>query len=282
MLFCKQMENRTVAVLGCGWFGLPLAKTLVQLGYTVKGSTTSKAKLMELEALRIEPYQINLNDSDELPNDFFDVDVLFVNVPPRAKSEDASQYPQKLRAVAKAAEGKVKHLVFISSIGVFEEGNFHVDENSIPQPDTEAGNTLLAAEKIFSDNRQFTSTIIRFAGLIGPNRNLARFFAGRSNVPNGKAPINLIASEDCIGICLQLLNKKAFGEIYHAVCPHHPTRVDFYTALAKNTGYETPEFVCEKGTWKQVDSFNVPRILNYKFAVSNWFDWIAQQNINSL
>ncbi|MCJ0742086.1 NAD(P)H-binding protein [Pedobacter montanisoli] len=276
------MENRTVGILGCGWFGLPFAKTLVKSGYEVKGSTTRTAKLKELEESGIRPYQINLNDTGELPPDFFDVDVLFISVPPRAKSEDVSQYPKKMSAVVKAAEGKVKHLVFISSVGIFEDGNSQVDENSIPQPDTDAGRALLAAEAVFNSNTKFETTIIRFAGLIGPGRNLAKFFAGRNHIPNGEAPINLIVLEDCIGICLQLLAKNAFGRIYHAVCPHHPTRADFYTALAKNTGYETPEFVCEKGTWKQIDSFNVPRILNYEFMVSNWFSWIAEQDINSL
>ena len=34
-----------VSILGCGWLGLPLAKALIGEGYTVKGSTTTPAKL---------------------------------------------------------------------------------------------------------------------------------------------------------------------------------------------------------------------------------------------
>jgi len=274
MLFCKQMENKTIGILGCGWFGLPFAKTLLQEGYRVKGSTTSETKLTELEASGIESYQINLNDIDELPADFFNVEVLFVNVPPRAKTEDVSQYPQKLNAVIKAAEGKVKHLVFISSTGVFEDGNFQVDEHSTPQPDTEAGKALLAAESVFVNNSQFTTTIIRFAGLIGPERNLAKFFAGRKEVPNGKAPVNLIALEDCIGVCQQLLNKAAFGGVYHAVMPQHPTRNEFYTQLCNASGMGKPIFKDELLTWKEVNSINVANRLAYTFKVSDWFEWM--------
>lgn len=279
MLFCKQMENTTVGILGCGWFGLPFAKTLVQLGHRVKGSTTSMAKLQTLEELGIAPYQINLNNADELPVDFFKVDVLFVNVPPRAKSEEVSAYPQKLRAIAKAAEGKVKQVVFISSTGVFEDGNFEVDENIPPQPDTEAGKALLAAEGVFSQNNQFLTTIIRFAGLIGSGRNLAKFFAGRNEVPNGNAPVNLIALEDCIGICSQLLNKRAFGGIYHAVTPQHPTRNEFYTELCRTSGMEKPIFKEELLAWKKIHSVNVVHRLGYTFEVKDWFGWMKTASL---
>lgn len=274
MLFCKQMENKTVGILGCGWFGLPFAKTLVQLGYKVKGSTTSAEKLKDLAALGIEPYQINLNDNGELPAEFFKADALFVNVPPRAKSEAVSTYPDKLRAVVKAAEGKVKQVVFISSTGVFEDGNFEVDENSKPQPDTDAGRALLAAEELCSKNEQFTTTIIRFAGLIGPGRNLAKFFTGRNGVPNGKAPVNLIALQDCIGICLRLLNTEAFGGIYHAVMPQHHSRNEFYTELCKASGMEKPIFKDELLAWKEVNSVNVANRLSYTFEVKDWLEWM--------
>jgi len=279
MLFCKQMENTTVGILGCGWFGLPFAKTLLQIGYNVKGSTTSADKLQVLEKLGIEPYQINLNDTGELPADFFKVDVLFVNVPPRAKSEEVSTYPEKLRAIAKAAEGKVRQIVFISSTGVFEDGNFEVDENTTPQPDTEAGKALLAAEDMFSQNNSFVTTIIRFAGLIGPGRNLAKFFAGRNEVPNGKAPVNLIALEDCIGICLQLLNAQAFGGIYHAVMPQHPTRREFYTELCKASGMEKPIFKEELLAWKEINSVNIANRLAYSFEVKDWFEWMKTASL---
>ena len=279
MLFCKQMENTTVGILGCGWFGLPFAEALVQTGYKVKGSTTNADKLKVLEELGIEPYQINLNDVDELPAEFFKVDVLFVNVPPRAKSEDSSAYPEKLKAVVQAAEGKVKQVVFISSTGVFEDGNFRLNENTPPQPDTAAGKALLTAEEVFSKGNLFGTTIIRFAGLIGPGRNLAKFFAGRNEVSNGKAPVNLIALQDCIGICLALLNTQAFGGIYHAVMPQHPTRNEFYTALCAASGMAKPMFKEELLAWKEINSINVADRLGYTFEVSDWFAWMKTASL---
>lgn len=267
------MEIKTVSILGCGWFGLPFAKELVAKGFAVKGSTTSVDKLAKLRAEGIEPYQINLNENTNLPSDFFDADVLFVNVPPRAKTENSASYPDKLKRIANAATN-VKQVVFISSTGVFEDGNFEVDENSVPKPESDAGKSLLEAENLWEAYPQFTTTIIRFAGLIGPGRNLAKFFASRADIPNGKAPINLITLDDCIGLCLRLLEIQNFGGIYHGVSPHHPTREAYYTTLCEASGMEKPVFKDELLEWKQINSINVSK-LDYNFKVQNWFEWMG-------
>lgn len=276
MLLCKPMEIKTISLLGCGWFGMPFAKILVKKGYAVKGATTSKDKLELLAAQGIEPYQINLNETADLPKDFFNTDVIFVCVPPRAKTNDAQHYAEKLKRVATAAQERVKQVVFISSTGifesVFEDGDFEVDENTPPNPNNDAGKALLAAENLWQNYPQFTTTIIRFAGLIGPDRNLAKFFAGRADIPNGKAPINLIALQDGIGLCLRLLETQKFGGIYHGVSPHHPTRKEFYTHLCEISAMEKPVFKDELLEWKQINSINVPK-LGYLFEVTNWFEY---------
>lgn len=268
------MEIKTVSILGCGWFGLPFAKALLAQGFIVKGSTTSTEKLALLSTEGIEPYQINLNEDADLPANFFETDVLFVNVPPRAKTENAQNYAKKLTKIANAAVGKINQLVFISSTGVFEDGNFEVDESIQPKPNNDAGKALLEAENLWKDYSQFTTTIIRFAGLIGPGRNLAKFFADKTDVANGKAPVNLIALQDCIGLCLRLLETRQFGGVYHAVTPHHPTRQQFYTQLCEVSGMDKPAFKDELLEWKQINSVNATGRLSYTFEVKNWFDWM--------
>jgi len=42
--------NKQIAVLGCGWLGFPLAISLIEKGYLVKGSTTSESKLSDLKS----------------------------------------------------------------------------------------------------------------------------------------------------------------------------------------------------------------------------------------
>ncbi|SOD20190.1 NAD(P)H-binding protein [Pedobacter xixiisoli] len=273
------MDIKTISILGCGWFGLPFAKTLMEKGFKVKGSTTSADKLEQLRQEGIKPFPINLNETTDLPADFFDADLLFVNVPPRAKTESAVSYPDKLKSIADAAKGQVKQVIFISSTGVFEDGNFEVDENSQPNPESASGKALLDAENLWKAYPQFTTTIIRFAGLIGPNRNLSKFFAGKVDIPNGEAPINLITLQDGIELCLRLLETQQFGVVYHGVSPHHPTREAFYTELCRVSGMAKPVFKDELLDWKQINSVNVSEKLNYKFEVQNWFDWMKNSPI---
>ncbi len=274
------MEIKTISILGCGWFGLAFAKTLVANNCLVKGSTTSKAKLGELQRLGIEAYQLNLNEEVDLPVDFFKTDVLFIAVPPRAKTDDASTYPAKLKSVADAAVNvNVKQIVLISSTGIFEDGNFVVNETNIPNPATASAKALQEAENLFKSYTQFTTTVIRFGGLLGPGRNLARFFAQKSNIANGNAPINLIEQQDCIGLCLHLLKSQKFGEIYHGVAPHHPKKNDFYTRLCEVSGMEPPHFKDELLEWKQIESVKVPQILGYDFIIKDWFKWMDEKPI---
>lgn len=275
--------KQIISVLGCGWFGLPLARKLVESGFEVKGSVTQKSKLDLLSSYGIDAHQINLNDNTFSGSSFFKCDVLIICIPGSVKSADDNDYYYAVqKSLIYACKAKVKHVILISSIGVYTDVNTIVDERSLIKANDHKSKILLNTEELLNHQKDFTATIVRFGGLIGAQRNLAKYFAGKRQVPQGLAPINLIALQDCIGITLQIIEQKAFGYTYNAVCPHHPTRADFYTALAKNTGYEIPEFVCKKGTWKQVDSFNVPHILNYKFIVNNWFNWIAEQSINSL
>lgn len=274
------MEIKTISILGCGWFGLAFAKTLVVNNYLVKGSTTSKAKLGALQGLGIEAYHLNLNEEADLPADFFKTDVLFIAVPPRAKTEDASAYPTKLKRVADASVNSgLKQIVLISSTGIFEEGNFVVDERNIPNPASASAKALQQAEELFKSYSQFATTVIRFGGLLGPGRNLARFFAQKSNIANGNAPVNLIELQDCIGLCVHLLQSQKFGETYHGVTPHHPTKNDFYTRLCEVSGMEPAHFKYELLEWKQVESVNVPEILGYDFIIKDWFKWMNEKPV---
>jgi len=126
---------------------------------------------------------------------------------------------------------------------------------------------LLEAESMLKRETGFTTTVIRFGGLIGPRRDPGRFFAGKTGIPNGDAPVNLIHLTDCLGLSCALIEKQAFGNIYNAVAPQHPSRAEFYTRAAKHSGLETPQFIAEKKSWKVIESVNVPTLLQYVYQV---------------
>jgi len=261
-------EIQKIAILGCGWFGLAFARKLIQLSYQVKGSTTTAEKLSKLSEEGIQPFLINFTaDQVTVDADFFDADVLFICIPPKRNSTELLNYPQKINSILVAAKGKSKHVVLISSTSVYADENKIVNETSEPNPDTDSGKVVLAAEILFKELFPENHTVIRFAGLIGPDRNPGRFFAGKNNIPNGLAPVNLIHQIDAVGVAVKLLEKQAFGRTYNACSPSHPAKMELYTNAAKSAGLAEPNFIAEKKDWKIVESLNVPEFLDYAFEV---------------
>jgi len=259
---------KAISILGCGWFGLALAKKLIGLNYSVKGSTTSQEKLAILQAENIQPFLVKFTAEAILADSaFFEADTLFICIPPKRNSTELLDYPKKINSILAAAKDKSKHVVLISSTSVYADENKTVNETSEAHPDTDSGRVVLAAEMLFKELFPENCTVIRFAGLIGPDRNPGRFFAGKSNVSNGLAPVNLIHQTDAVGIAVKLLEKQAFGRTYNACSPNHPAKMEFYSAAAKTTGLVAPDFIAEKKNWKIVESVNVPEFLGYKFEV---------------
>lgn len=260
----------TVSILGCGWYGLALAKSLVNKWIKVKGSTTTNEKLSSLAEHGIEPYLINLTPTTAfIDPDFFDCDILWISIPPKARAGQGEEYLLKIKRLIDLINiNNVKQVVLISSTGIYGDNNSEVTELDAPKPDSESGKILFAAEELFNQQTSFTTTIIRFGGLIGPDRDPGRFFAGKIDVPNGDAPVNLIHLTDCIGVSNAIIEKLAFGHTFNAVSPYHPTRADFYTTAALISGLEVPEFVEEKQAWKIVSSVNVEPILGYQYQAT--------------
>ena len=73
---------KSVAIVGLGWLGLPLALHLKELGWCVKGSKQSPDDAQKLHQLGIETYPFSLSDEmKRLPDHIrplFNVDALII------------------------------------------------------------------------------------------------------------------------------------------------------------------------------------------------------------
>lgn len=268
----------TISILGCGWYGLTLAKALVADGITVNGSTTTPDKIPLLQDAGIIPFIIDLSDDSAPASNFLNCDVLVIAIPPKARSGAGAEYVPKLQKVVNAINvSSVKKAILISSTGVYADLNEEVNEQTPSQPNTSAGQVLLEAEELFNKQTAFKTTIIRFGGLIGPSRDPGRFFAGKQGIPNGLAPINLIHLDDCIGITKAIIAQDVFGVVINACAPHHPAKFEFYTQAAEKSGLVLPAFLPELKEWKVVDSVVVGQELKYEYEIGNWFEWLAEK-----
>jgi nucleoside-diphosphate-sugar epimerase len=261
-----------ISILGCGWFGKALGKSLTENGHTVKGSVTTQDKFAQLLACNIKPYLVRFEPNNATyPPEFFECDVLVISIPPKFRQGEANTYPGKIQEIINAIiQNKVAKVIYISSTKVYGDNNTGVSELNEPMPDTEQGLTLLEAERIFRSQNVFKTTVIRFAGLVGPNRHPGNFFAGKKDILNGKAPVNLIHLTDCVGITTTVIEKDAFGSVLNACSPNHPAKMDFYTAATLQAGFTAPVFIDELKSWKMIESVYVAGLLNYEFKVPVW------------
>ena len=261
---------KKISILGCGWLGLPLAKSLINKGFSVKGSTTSEAKLAVLESANIQAHSIRLTENKVMGNiEAFlsESEILIIDIPPKLRGDGAENFVAKIATLVPfIAESTINHVVFISSTSVYADDNTIVTENSQPEPDTESGRQLLATEKLLQANTNFQTTVIRFGGLIGENRHPIHFLAGRKKLDNPEAPINLIHQNDCIGIIEVVIAQNTKSEVFNAVAPFHPTRKDYYTQKAIALGLPLPEFEESKpSVGKTIVSDKINTILGYIF-----------------
>ncbi|WP_020528222.1 SDR family oxidoreductase [Flexithrix dorotheae] len=236
--------SKSVSILGCGWLGLPLAKKLVSLDYSVKGSSTSAEKLNSLKASGISPFLISISE-DEVEGEikqFLESEILIINIPPKRKSPGAYVH-QIQQLIPHIAASTIKNVLFISSTSVYPDTNTLVDENCVLPPEKASGKVLLEVEKIFQSNKHFQTTVLRFAGLIGPDRNPGRFLAGREIKVHPEAVVNLIYLQDCIGLIKTLLEKNIWGEVFNGCSTLHPSKAEFYTKAAILGQFNPPDFI---------------------------------------
>ena len=270
---------KKIGVLGCGWLGLPLAIQLVAEGYYLKGSTTTLEKLITLSSHQIDPFLVHLNPAligDDIKT-FFNVDLLIINIPPKRNQSAANDYLDKMSNIASAIrESSINKIIFISSTSVYPEDKMLVSEDTAIDVNSSSAISLYQAEEIFRHLENVKTTVIRMAGLIGPNRHPGRFFAGKENIPNGLAPVNLIHLDDCIGIILTVIKKEIWGETFNGAAPSHPTKAEFYNLAANQFNQTSAKFISEEKEFKIVSSEKLIEKFNYQFKIPNLMKWLLQ------
>ncbi|MET3028335.1 SDR family oxidoreductase [Flavobacterium sp. UW10123] len=268
-----------ISVLGCGWLGFPLAKALIAKGNSVNGSTTSENKLPILKDGGISPFLVTVESESVSENivDFLaEREILIIDIPPKLRTVDPSSekkaFVEKIKNLIPFIEkSTVKKVLFVSSTSVYGDDNGLVTEETIPNPDTESGKQLVLAEKLLQENQNFETTILRFAGLIGEDRHPVKFLAGKENLENPDAPVNLIHQNDCIDIIEAIINQSKWNEVFNAVAPYHPTREEYYIQKALEMNLTSPKFNSKKSNiQKVISSEKIENHLSYKFALESY------------
>lgn len=261
---------KQISILGCGWLGLPLAKSLIGNGFSVKGSTTSLEKISVIENSGIQAFQIEIGESQikgEINSFLEKSEILIIDIPPKLRKEGSENFVQKIQNLIPFIEkSTVEKVIFISSTSVYADDNSVITDTSKPNSHSKSGKQLAETEHLLKGNSNFKTTVIRFGGLVGEDRHPIHFLAGRKNIENPDAPINLIHQVDCIGIIESIIKQGYWHETFNAVAPVHPTRKQYYTQKALEFNLPVPEFDEEKASiGKTILSDKIEIALGYEF-----------------
>lgn len=264
--------KKQISIIGCGWLGLPLAKKLITEGYTVKGSTTSKDKLITLRNASIDAYLISLNENNISGNYskfLSESETIIISIPPGLRRNVVKNHVAELKHLVTAIEShNIKNVLYIGSTSVFmdEEGFPVIDENTEPNTTLSGSKQLIAIEQLLLNNSNFNTTILRFGGLFDQKRHPAKKLSGKKNILNPNAPINLIHKNDCINIILSLLEQNVWNISLNAAHPKHPDKETYYSDYCERYNLYLPTFNNEiESKGKIIDSSKLVQLLNYRF-----------------
>ena len=261
--------GKTIGIAGLGWLGKPFAQKLSTMGYRVKGSVTTAQKATTLQASGFDAYPLNITENGVLgsPQGFLkNVEILVIMIPPGLRRHTGADYVLKMsHFLTEIEKANVSKVIFVSSTSVYGSEQGIVTEKIAPKPENEAGKQLFQVEQLFFNMSHIQTSIVRFGGLIGGNRQPVRYLAGRKDLNGGNAPVNMIHRDDCINILTGIIFKDAFGHIFNAVHPSHPLKKDYYLQKANDLQLEPPTFNTQEEQHKQVDSVNLKEVLEYTF-----------------
>jgi len=243
-----------VSVLGCGWLGKPLAIQLINKGFIVNGSTTSVEKLSVLKENGIHPFLVDIDEvNKETIQQFLATEVLIVAI----TSKNVAVFKGLIKEIEKSL---IKKVLFVSSTSVYTNLNKEVTEEDIT-----INSALVEIENSFRENTSFSTTIVRFAGLFGKDRQPGNWFKDKK-IPQPHGFVNMIHQDDCIEIMCQIIRQNVFGEVFNACSNHHPTRKDYYLNARKKSKKELPVFDDSFPLkYKIINSDKVQKQLKYTF-----------------
>lgn len=236
--------------MGCGWLGLPLATELISRGFVVNGSTTSPAKLGDLEACGIKPFIFKADPIEGLLapeiDNFLKADAVIINLPPRIRKYGAAYGIALIGQLTQAMAKYPGKVIYTSTTAIYPFINQEQNEDSIDLDVLSEKNAYARIEKTVMNTFHDRTTILRLAGLFGYDRNPLKYFekSGKQQLHN--IPVNYLHRNDAINAIITIIQHDSWGEIYNVVSPIHPDKEKLYAHYAKYSAYNMPEFSNEK------------------------------------
>lgn len=266
---------KRIGIIGCGWLGKALAEQLVIRGDQVVTTVRTQDKAIELSEGNFICLPLALPIETLRQHQVFQHDIIVVAITPQFK-KGRIDYAQNIEQIIDAAEhtGVVK-LILVSSTGALAGNTGVINEDAAYLAEDEKSVLLQQAEQSVI-NAKLQGKVIRMSGLVGEDRKPGRFLAGKQDLKQALAPVNLIHQIDAIGLLLKLIDSDTSQQIFHGVSNTLVNRKDFYQQAAKSMRLEPPTFsdvdLGENG--KRILGDKTRVWLDYQYQVDDLLNWL--------
>ncbi|MBR90074.1 MAG: NAD(P)-dependent oxidoreductase [Verrucomicrobiales bacterium] len=192
-----------VLIVGCGYVGLSLGRTLVDQGHEVHGLRRTADGVAEMETVGLKPHRVDITANgslEALPGDFDWV----INTASSSRGDAAMHHEvfvEGTRNLVERFERSQARLLFTSSTSVYPQtdGGW-VDEESFDEPVVGTAQNLALAEEMYLKHPG-GATLLRVAGIYGPSRGhlYRQFLKGKAVIEGeGNRWVNMIHRDDVV------------------------------------------------------------------------------------
>lgn len=225
----KAGTKMKVAIVGCGYVGMAVARCWQAQGLDVLATTTRSDRTSELAAVADQVNVLAGTDTAQLRAALSDRQVALLCVGPKRGASYIDTYLKTAQTLANILpETDIQQLIYTSSYSVY--GQHHgawVTEMMSPAPNTEKGEILAATEQTLlsatSPRRQIC--VLRLGGIYGPGRTVEDIYgrvAGTTRPGKGAEYSNWIHLTDIVG-AIDWARQQRLGGVYNLVQDEIPT-----------------------------------------------------------
>lgn len=226
------MTSANIAILGCGYVGMAIARHWRDDGHRVTATTTSPERRPELEAVANAVQIVRGDNPDELRQLLQGQDTLLVSVASKGRQTYDAAYLQTARNLVSVLDNapQLRQIIYTGSGGLYGDWNGGwVSETTPPQPTSRNYEILCQTEQVLlaAEGDDLAVCVMRLGGIYGPGREIAKIYgnlAGRTRPGDGSRPSNWIHLDDIVGAIAFARDRRLRG-IYNLVDDdYQPTR----------------------------------------------------------